>query len=465
MPVPSTWIRRRPGGGVALLTAIAAIAAPVPSAHGQQITAFENVNVIPMDRERVLEDQTVVVQGGRIIALGPASTTAVPPDAVRVAARGKFLLPGLAEMHAHIPGPGAANAFGPDYTENVLFLYVAAGVTTIRGMLGHPSHFALQQRVDAGTVLGPRIWTSGPSVNGNSVPTPDSAVRAATTQASAGYDFIKIHPGLTRAVFDSLDAAADRAGIPYAGHVPIDVGLTRALEAGYWSIDHLDGYVEALAGREGEQGGWFGVAFAAEVNDDRIPAVARATAEAGVWNVPTQILMESYATAETAEAMARRPELRYVPARMRAQWREWKTRASQQQPQETMDRWIAVRRSMIEALHDAGAGLLLGSDAPQVWNVPGFSVHRELEALVAAGLTPYEALETGTRNVAVYFGTADDAGTIATGKWADLILLDANPLADIRNTTRRVGIMIRGTWHPQSELDARLQAIAAAYAD
>lgn len=446
---------------IALLLAGTAVARP---ARAQQVTVFEHVNVIPMDAERVLEDQHVVVENGRITLIGPAAATTVPAGARRIPARGKFLIPGLAEMHAHIPAPQAANAFGDTFTGNVLFLYVAAGVTTVRGMLGHPDHLTLRERVERGDPIGPRIWTSGPSVNGNSVRTPAAAVEAATTQAAAGYDFIKIHPGLTRPVFDSLDAAADRAGMPFAGHVPLEVGLDRALEAGYWSIDHLDGYVEALAGRTGQQGGWFGAAFANDVDDAKIPVVARATATAGVWNVPTQILMESYATAETADEMARRPELQYVPARMRTQWREWKVNASAQLPQATLDRWIEVRRALLKALHDAGAGLLLGSDAPQVWNVPGFSVHRELESLVRAGLTPYEALATGTRNVAVFFGVADDAGTITSGKWADLILLDANPLTDVRNTTRRAGVMIRGRWLPQSEIDTRLARIAEEYA-
>jgi imidazolonepropionase-like amidohydrolase len=431
---------------------------------GQSVTAFEHVNVIPMDRERVLEDQTVLMRDGRVAALGPAASLRVPAGATRIDARGKYLIPGLAEMHAHIPNPGAAEQLGVDYQANVLFLYVAAGVTTVRGMLGHPSHLELRPRIEAGALVGPRIWTSGPSVNGNSVQTPDSAVRTALGQKAAGYDFIKIHPGLARVVFDSLDAAADRARIPLAGHVPVAVGIPRALEAGYWSVDHLDGYVEELAGRGGQEGGgWFGVAFTADVDRGRIADLARRTKDAGVWNVPTQTLMESYATAQTADDLARRPELRYVPPRMREQWRTWKTNAATQQPQEVLDRWIAIRRAFIKALHDAGAGLLLGSDAPQVWNVPGFSVHRELEAIVAAGLTPYQALVTGTRNVATYFGVADRAGTITQGKQADLILLDANPLADIRNTTRRSGVMIRGVWLPQAEIEKRLAQIAAAY--
>jgi imidazolonepropionase-like amidohydrolase len=434
---------------------------PLPA---QSITVFENVNVIPMDRERILENQTVVVRDGRVAAMGPAGSVTMPAGAVRVAARGRFLLPGLAEMHAHIPGPGAANTRGADYTENVLFLYVAGGVTTIRGMLGHPSHLELRRRVEAGEVVGPRIWTSGPSVNGNSVPTPAAAVTAAREQRAGGYDFIKIHPGVRREVFDSLDAAADREGIRFAGHVPVEVGIERALEAGYWSIDHLDGYVEALAGRSGQQALWFGAQLGPAVDFARIPDLAARTRAAGVWNVPTQTLMESFATAESAAQLAERPEMRYVPPVDRQGWIAWKnTQDARNIPRADLDRWIEARRRLIKALHDAGAGLLLGSDAPQVWNVPGFSVHRELEALVAAGLTPYEALVTGTRNVAVYLGTADRAGTIEVGRQADFLLLEANPLTDIRNTTRRAGVMIRGVWHPQAEIEARLAGIAEGY--
>jgi len=439
------------------LAVLTALAAPLGA---QSVIVFDDVNVIPMDQERVLENQTVVVRAGRVAAMGPAGTVTIPAGAQRVAAAGKFLIPGLAEMHAHIPPPNA----GPEYTTTVLFLYVAGGVTTVRGMLGHPDHLDLRRRVDAGELVGPRIWTSGPSVNGNSVQTPAAAVAAAQEQRAAGYDFIKIHPGLRRDVFDSLDAAADRVGIRFAGHVPVDVGIERALEAGYWSIDHLDGYIEYLAARSGEQTLWFGARLGPEVDLARIPDVARRTRDAGVWNVPTQTLMESFATAESGDQLARRPELRYIPARDRERWIQWKNEADGENiPRADLDRWIAARRRLIKALHDAGAGLLLGSDAPQVWNVPGFSVHRELEAMVAAGLSPYEALAMGTRNVAAYLGTSETAGTIAVGRQADFVLLDANPLADIRNTTRRAGVMLRGVWHPQAEIQARLDTIAQAY--
>lgn len=428
--------------------------------------AFIGVNVLPMDAERVLANQIVVIRDGRIAAVGPAATSTVPPDALRIEAAGRYLIPGLAEMHAHIPPPDSAGRM--DYAEEVLFLYVAHGVTTIRGMLGHPAHLDLRRRVESGAALGPRIWTSGPSANGNTARTAAQGDSIARANKALGYDFIKIHPGVTRVAFDALDAAADRVGIPFAGHVPQEVGLMRALEARYASIDHLDGYMDVLI-RDGAQvdraaGGWFGATWAMSVDDAKIPAIARATRAAGVWNVPTQTLMESYATDESVETMAARPELRYMPPRTRNAWRNWKEQAIRQgPPPATMRRFIEIRRAIIKALHDEGAGLLLGSDAPQVWNVPGVSVHRELEAIVAAGLSPYQALETGTRNVARFFGVEDRSGTIAVGKQADLVLLEGDPLADIRNTRHLSGVMIRGRWISRQEIDARLERIAAQY--
>ena len=433
-----------------------------PQATG--VTAFVGVNVIPMDRERVIENQTVVVRDGRIAALGPASSTAVPAGAVRVEARGKYLMPGLAEMHGHVP-----SAQQPaEFTERVLFLYVANGVTTVRSMLGDPSHFRLRERVEAAELIGPRLWLSGPSANNNTAPTVARAESLVTATKTAGYDFIKIHPGVPRDAFDALDAAADRLGIRYAGHVPVAVGVPRALEAGYWSIDHLDGYLNTLVrddapvDRNGA-GGFFGIEFVSHVDPAKIASIARATREAGVWNVPTQTLMEQLATDLDPDVQAQRPELKYMPRRTVDSWVNQKRNFLAQNSADARHRFIEVRRQLVKALHDAGAGLLLGSDAPQWWNVPGFSALRELELIVAAGLTPYQALETGTRNVATYFGITNQQGTVEVGKRADLVLLDANPLADIANVWLQAGVMIRGRWIPRAEIEKRLAAIAAAY--
>ncbi|HEX7023204.1 MAG TPA: amidohydrolase family protein, partial [Gemmatimonadales bacterium] len=365
-----------------------------PAAPPPVPVAFVDVNVIPMDRERVLRGYTVVTRGDRIVAFGPNAEVPIPAGALRVDGTGKFLLPGLAEMHAHIP-PGNA----PDSTiARVLELFALNGVTTVRGMLGTPRHLEFRQRAARGDILSPRIWTSGPSFSGASVPSPDSAGRMVLAERSAGYDFLKIHPGVSRAAFDTLAAVAGRTGIRFAGHVPLDVGLARALEARYWTIDHMDGFVEAML-RPGSalttgQGGFFGVNLVNELDETRLPALVAATRAAGTWIVPTEHFLEAMAGEEPVDRLAARPDMRYIPA---PQLQSWMTQTSAmrnapESPVEVRRRFIALRRKLLKALHDGGVGIVLGSDAPQLWNAPGFSITRELETYVAAGLTPWQAL-------------------------------------------------------------------------
>src|SRR5688500_14145957 len=164
------------------------------------LVSIVDVTVIPMDRERTLPGQNVLVRGDRNEAIGPAERVKIPTGGVRVDGRGKFLIPGLAEMHAHIPGGQAPDSL----VERTLFLYVSGGITTIRGMLGHPRHLELRRRAAAGELLSPTIYASGPSLNGNSIPTPEAAAKAAAEQKAAGYDLLKIHPGVKREVFATL---------------------------------------------------------------------------------------------------------------------------------------------------------------------------------------------------------------------------------------------------------------------
>jgi imidazolonepropionase-like amidohydrolase len=445
-----------------LLAMLAAALMPPTLARGQGAVVFQGANVIPMDTERVLEAQTVVVVDGVISAIGPARSVDIPAGAVIVPAAGRYLIPGLSEMHAHIPPPQA----GEPVIQRTLFLYLAGGVTTIRGMLGHPRHLELRDESRRGDILAPRIFTSGPSFNGTSAPAVDVAERMVADQSAAGYDLLKLHPGLSREVFDALDEAADGAGIPFAGHVSGEVGLDRALAAGYASIEHLDGYVEALAGMGGgfdpQVTGFFGFNLTDRADARRIAELSRATADAGVWNVPTQTLMEHLLSPEDPEEMARRPEMRYMPPQTVRQWVDQK-RSFQAQPAfsaERAARYIELRRALIRGLHEAGAGLILGSDAPQWWNVPGFSARRELEFMVASGLTPYEALRIGTAAPAEYFEQADRWGTVAVGMAADLVLLDGDPLQDIRTVWDQAGVMVRGHWLPRSVIEERLEEIA-----
>ena len=436
-----------------LVTAIvtAVLLSPVPAAQ-ERIIAFEQISLVPMDRERVVARQTVIVRGDRIAEIGESGRINVPAGAARIDGSGQYLMPALAEMHAHVPAGQAASE-----AERVLFMYVANGIGTIRSMLGDPAHFTLRDRSRRGEIVAPAMYLSGPSFNGQTAPTADAASARVAEQKKAGYDLLKIHPGVPRTAFDALAAAADRASIRFAGHVPADVGLQRALEARFWTIDHLDGYVEALgrAGAPASQG--FGINLLAHVDESRIAALVDRTKAAGVWNVPTQSLIEHAHGPADVEAMRKWPEIRYAAPAQVDQWVASKRKNVQAYPAEQRERFIALRRRLIKALHDGGAGLLLGSDAPQTWNVPGFSIHRELATYVAAGLTPYQALATGTRNVAVHLGTLDRTGTIEPGKRADLVLLQANPLQDIANTSRIAGVMVGGRWLPKTEIDERLQ--------
>ena len=436
-------------GVLLLAAAVSAAQAPAP------VIVFSNVSVLPMDRERVLDGQTVVVRGGTIVELGPAASVRVPQGATPVDGKGKFLMPAIAEMHAHIPGGNQPDAL----VERTLFLYAANGLGTIRGMLGDPRHLQYRDRVAKGELFSPRIYTSGPSFNGKTVPTPEAAAKAVADQKAAGYDLLKIHPGVTRAAFDALDAKADELGIPFAGHVPLDVGLQRALEARYRSIDHLDGYVEALS-REPLTSQFFGLNLINQVDESKISALVAATREAGTWMVPTQVLMDSLLSEESPDAMAQWPEMKYMPADTIKNWINQKNGITGKAPAADRQKFLVLRRKIMKALLDGGVPFALGSDAPQWWNVPGFSAHRELRSLVAAGFTPFQALQSATINPARYFGTSASTGSVASGMRADLVLLDANPLSDIANTTRIAGVMLNGRWMSRADLDKRLAALA-----
>jgi imidazolonepropionase-like amidohydrolase len=432
-------------------------------AAAQDVTVFRNVNVVPMDSERVLEAQTVIVRGERIETIGPAATTAVPEGARVVDGAARYLLPGLAEMHAHVPGDD-----DPQLVEEVLFLYVANGVTTARGMLGQPAHLTLRERLARHELLGPRLYTSGPSLNQRTASSPEAAARVVREQARAGYDFVKVHPGPSRAAYDAAVRAGEENGIRLAGHVPDDVGVLRAIEARQATIDHLDGYVQLLVpeSARGVPAGFFGLAIADRVDRGRIPEAVRATVAAGIWNVPTLTLIEHWpAATPTLDELLARPEMAYVSPATREQWARAKRQItdSADYSREKADALVTVRRELVKALHDGGAELLLGSDAPQVFNVPGFSLQRELAAIVAAGLTPYEALRTGTVNPARFFGAENEFGTVRAGLAADLILASANPLEDVGAIARPEGVMVRGRWLDRAMLDARLAQIAERY--
>ena len=395
---------------------------------------FTDVSVISMNSESVLEHQTVVVDDGRITAIAPSATLRLGPGK-KIDGEGRFLIPALAEMHAHVPGPGN----GEQYVQDLLSLYLVNGITTIRGMLGQPGHLELRQALAEHKMTGPRLITSGPSFNASSVSSPEQAARMARAQHAAGYDFLKLHPGLSRDEYLEFVATAKSLGIPFAGHVSVHVGIPLTLESGQATIDHLDGYGQ-------------------DMDDGEIHAVAVATAEAGVWNVPTQSLMENRYAGRSLDELMARPEMAFVRSGTVSNWSNRVLAAHRSVEEDEAAAFMRVRRELIRQLHKSGAGLLLGSDAPQIMNVPGYSIHEELQFLVNAGLSPYEALATGTVNVARFFDE-DDRGQIEPGMVADMVLLNDNPLENISNTRKIEGVIRDGRWFDRAWLDKTLDGV------
>ena len=427
--------------------------------------AFVNANVLPMDAERVLEGRTVVIADGRIAAIGPSAEVG-PADGVEIIdAAGGYLLPGLAEMHGHLPTPRMTDRDA----RNLLFLYIANGVTTVRGMQGHPSQFGLRARVDSGAVVGPRLLLGSVSINGRDVSTPEEAEQLVREYQVQGYDLIKMLEGVSVETYDAAVRTAAEVGIPLAGHVPDRVGLRRALAAGQASIDHLDNYIEALIPDDELPGEWPAIVglggLLASVDESRLPEVVNATVEAGAWVVPTMVLWETgiFAARPAADVEAERPEVRYMPPETVDGWRQSVAGSLARGDVETNRQIAELRRAVLLALYEGGANIALGTDSPQTFSVPGFSAHRELRYYVELGMTPYDALAIGTRKPAEYFGAAEEFGTVAVGRSADLILLTADPLADIANTERRAGVMVRGRWFPEDEIQRRLEEIAVFY--
>ena len=419
--------------------------AVAPRAQSAKVIAFTGVTVVPMDSSRLLANHTVVVTGDRITGIGPAASTQVPEGATRIDGAGKYLMPGLGEMHGHIPPPTAPREF----VDDVLFLYVASGVTTVRGMQGAPGQLELREAAKRGEIVAPTLYLAGPQFGGGSVKSPEDAVARVRQQKSEGWDLLKVQEGLSLPAYEAMAKTARELGIRFGGHVPDDVGVRRALESGQDTIDHIDNYAEELDG------------MAKPVDDKALQQYVEHTRKAGASVVPTMVVWETLRGAVTLESRTSWTELRYMPAAQVQQWtKQLESRLKNPQFDAAQAKtYIANRVRVLKALHAGGVGVLLGSDAPQQFNVPGFSLHREMRSMAEAGMSPYEIVKSGTANVGQYF-KADAFGTIAAGQRADLILVDANPLQDIGHVEKRSGVMVRGRWLTAADIDKRLALIA-----
>lgn len=421
-------------------------------------TVIRNAQVLTMLDGPEYRRMDLVVRDGVFVDATPAANATV------IDATGRFVIPGLAEMHAHVPivrfDQGAER-----YREDVLFLWVANGVTLARGMMGHPSHLELRGALEANEVLGPRLITSGPSFSGR-----DRTVAAASgrvrEQKAVGYDLLKIHPGLPPEVFHAVASTANAEGIEFSGHVTGSVGLIASLEAGQRTIDHLDGFVETLVEPtrlSNRNPSWFGADLAYDVDETRVEATVDALLASGAALVPTETLLEN--VAGSLEELQSRDEYAYLPPNLRTGYSNAVRGSANAFTPDSAKTFLDLRKRLIGVAFRAGVPVLLGSDSPQIFNVPGFSIHHELKAMAEAGLTPFEAISTGTTAPAEFYGQDHLWGSIAPGRSADLIVLRDDPLAEIGNTRSIDAVMVRGRYLSRVELDAGLKDIRERYGD
>jgi sugar phosphate isomerase/epimerase len=427
--------------------------------------AIVDVTVVPMDSERELPHETVVVRGDRIVAMGPVGETKVSANARRIDGAGRYLIPGLIDMHVHLDRAS-------------LPLYVANGVTSVRNMSGRPRDLIWRDRIAKGELFGPTIFTTGPMVDGSppswngsvSLVSPSDAEAEVAREQRVGYDFVKILQTLPRDTYDAVVQAAHRHGMRVFGHVPTPVPLEHALAERQDSIEHLTGYIGAVQAddspfaRPGAPHDEPSLMRRGDYVDARkLAAIAAATRDAGVWSCPTLVTLASPLPGGDTEASRR--ITRFVSPAERAVWDPsqvvW-TRGFTDEDWKAARRLFDARVRITRALHDAGAKVVAGTDGPS-FDAPGWSLAHELEHLAGAGFTPFEALAAATRDAAELLNQSRELGKIAPGMRADLVLLEGDPLRDLQNLQRRAGIVLRGAWLPESDLRARAEAVAASF--
>jgi len=401
-----------PHSRLALLAALAGSCAGLPGESGPPDPpaspasiplVIENVQIITMTGGPVLSGRTVVIRNGTVDAIGESGVTR-PAGAVLIEGRGRYLLPALIDMHVHI---NTAD----------LEAYPRNGITTVRNMWGWPGLIPLTSRVESGELWGPRIISASQGLDAEPVQwpftvvvaNPAAAAAAVTAQHDMGWRYLKVYSRLSRETYAAVMAEARAAGMIPIGHVPFAVPVEEALALGQHSIEHLTGYDRAVSrsGRAGT-GGWV------DADPARYRGLATLSASAEVWNCPTLTIYVALST---------------------------------QHPAGERQAIVQQRRLFVRELHAAGALLLAGSDAGIDVVAPGTSLHDELDELVASGLTPYEALRAATSEAARFLEVAG-LGTVAVGAPADLLLVDGNPLTDLRRLRRFDGLVHRGAWIP-----------------
>jgi imidazolonepropionase-like amidohydrolase len=440
--------RTRPGRSPRLaragLPALLALLAPGTVA-AQETIAFRDVSILDVEAGVVVPDRTVIVEGGTIARVGPAAEVEIPADATVIDGTGRFLVPGLADMHVHMERADAR-------------LFLANGVTTVREMNGSPAHLALRDSIARGDVLGPRMLVASPLLAGveqryrhELVPDSAAAARVAREAAERGYDFLKAYDGLSAPAYEALAEASSATGIPLVGHVPEAVGLDGVLAVGQRSLEHVEQIAYATVGHAPDPA--------------RIRGIAERIAGSEAWVVPTLAAQRILTRSRTSyyDALLAAPETAFVDPGILEWWRSLAAPAGAPDPpaddprRRRSEAFYDFQRELVGALHAAGVPLLVGTDTPNPLLVPGFSIHLELAALVDAGISPIDAIRMATRDAARFAGEEGRWGVVAPGAAANLVLVDANPLDSLAALRAPAGVMVRGTWLDREALDRLLE--------
>ena len=404
-----------------------------------EIQAFANVQVVALDRDGVLGDRTVIVREGRIEAIQPGNAV-IPLGAIRIDARGKYLMPGLIDCYSHVDG------------ETHLLPYVANGITTVKDSPAPIEHLGLRDRVARGELIGPRILCFSPDLDGEpeypeveAVTTPEQAKRVVAEMARLGYDGIMVYSMLEKDTYLAVLDTAAELQLPVTGHVSPRGDVVTLANGSQRSVENLVGFVRFDTG-------------ALALGEPAARHVAGLFRDGEVFCVPTLTVHKVRGASEESE-LAAAPAFGYFPESMRCGIGAGLGDASVYE--------YGGARRLVEIFHEEGVRILFGTDAGYPLVLPGFSAHGpagELQNLVEAGLTPYEALRSATVDAAEFLELQEEIGTVSVGKRADLVLLDGNPLEAVSNAARIAGVMLNGRWYPRTELDRLMEELAASAA-
>jgi imidazolonepropionase-like amidohydrolase len=432
-----------------------------------------NVTVVDVRTGKLSPDQTVILVRDRIYSVEPNKSVKYPRNAEIVNCHGQFLIPGLWDMHVHL-------AFGdwfPDARDISLPLFIANGITSVRDM-GSELDVVQNWRneMEGGLLIGPRILTPGPMLDGPkprfpssvAVATPEDGRRAVADLAKHGVDFIKLQSLIPRDAVFAIAEEAKKQELPFEGHVPDAMRASEMSEAGMKSFEHLIGIFEGSSPAEGDflKGGKTEGKFLSTYDPARAAILAALLAKNHTWQCPT-LVWERGGNLLDATDFASDTRVKYVPASWKDKtWKRFTTEITSGYGSDdlaTRKKFIEKELEVVGMLHKAGVPFLAGTDTPAGVHIfPGFSLHEELQRFVAAGFTPLEALQTATLNPAQFFGMEEQLGTVEKGKFADLVLLSANPLEDIANTQKISAVILNGRFFSQKELEKLRAEVEAA---